>query len=108
MWFATEVFKRKPPVSNDGHENAQTGSWGEDVAACFLRNHGWEIVGRRVRPCRRDRRCEIDVIARLPDRRTVVFVEVKTHAGGQAQEERAAACLRELADGQEMARKLPL
>ena len=80
MWFATEVFRRKPTVPEHGNDNARTGSWGEDVAACFLRNHGWEIVGRGVRPCRRDRRCEIDVIVRSPDRQTVVFVEVKTHA----------------------------
>ena len=66
--------------SSRGEENASIGRWGEDVAACFLRSHGWNILGRRVRPCRRDRRCEIDVIARSRDRRTVVFVEVKTHA----------------------------
>ena len=80
MWFATEVLRKKQSTPSPRNESVRTGSWGEDVAACFLRNHGWEIVGRRVRPCRRDRRCEIDVIARSPDRQTVVFVEVKTHA----------------------------
>ena len=83
MWFATAVFKKKPSVPDSGHENARTGSWGEDVAACFLQNCGWKIVGRRVRPCMRDRRCEIDMIARSPDRQTVVFVEVKTHVAAR-------------------------
>ncbi len=80
MWFATEVFKKNPAVPGAENESVRIGSWGEDIAACFLKKHGWEIVGRRVRPCKRDRRCEIDVVARSADRQTVVFVEVKTHA----------------------------
>jgi Holliday junction resolvase-like predicted endonuclease len=80
MWLPTEIFKKLPEPPMPNHENAMTGKWGEDIATCFLRNHGWDIIGRRVRPCRRDRRCEIDVIARSRDRHTVVFVEVKTHA----------------------------
>ena len=81
MWRPTEIFRKKPAASSAsaspsrGHENARIGKWGEDIAACFLRNHGWDIVGRRVRPCKRDQRCEIDVIARKGD--TVAFVEVK-------------------------------
>jgi len=56
------------------------GAWGEDVAAEYLRVHGYEIVGRNVRPCRRDRRLEIDIVAydRLYD--VMAFVEVKQHA----------------------------
>ena len=93
MWRPTEIFRKNPAASNAGgtrsctsaspsrgHENARIGKWGEDIAACFLRNHGWDIVGRRVRPCKRDQRCEIDVIARSHDKQTVLFVEVKTHA----------------------------
>ena len=57
MWFATEVFKKNPAVPGAENESVRIGSWGEDIAACFLKNHGWEIVGRRVRPCKRDRRC---------------------------------------------------
>ncbi len=87
MWFAAEVLRRKKRPLPGGMENAATGKWGEDVAVCFLKNHGWEIVGRRVRPCQRDRRCEIDVIARSKNRQTLVFVEVKTHA---ARSERSA------------------
>lgn len=83
MWRPTEIFRNAPAASAAlarGHENARIGRWGEDVAVRFLRNHGWDIVGRRVRPCSRDRRCEIDVIVRSRDMRTVAFVEVKTHA----------------------------
>ena len=82
MWFATELFKDRsmPQVQSRGLENARTGVWGEGIAVCFLQNHGWDIIGRRVRPCKRDRRCEIDVIARTKNRRLVAFVEVKTHA----------------------------
>ncbi len=56
------------------------GRWGEDVAVAQLRVEGLTIVERNVRPCRDDRRIEIDVIAY--DRRLdlLVFVEVKQHA----------------------------
>ncbi len=64
---------------NRGLENAARGEWGEDVALAFLRRKGWRLVDRRVRPCARDRRCEIDIIVRSRDRRGIVFVEVKTH-----------------------------
>jgi Holliday junction resolvase-like predicted endonuclease len=64
-------------VDNVGVRN---GAWGEDVAVEFLRVHGYEIVGRNVRPCSRDRRLEIDVVAydRMYD--VIAFVEVKQHA----------------------------
>lgn len=55
------------------------GRWGEDVAVAHLRLEGLTILERNVRPCRNDRRIEIDVIAY--DRKTdvIVFVEVKQH-----------------------------
>ena len=53
--------------------NAETGLWGEQVAAVWLSDHGYAIVGRRVRPDRHD---EIDIIARKGD--VLSFVEVKT------------------------------
>ncbi len=55
------------------------GAWGEDVAVEFLRVHGYEIVDRNARPCARDRRLEIDVVAydRMYD--VMAFVEVKQH-----------------------------
>ena len=60
--------------------SVERGVWGEDVAASYLERNGWVVIGRRVRPCRRDRRCEIDIVVRSRDRRQVVFVEVKAHA----------------------------
>lgn len=51
-----------------------TGRWGEMVAEKHLLSMGgWRILGRRVRPGRRD---EIDLVAREAD--VLVFVEVKT------------------------------
>jgi len=63
-----------------GETSAASGRWGETVAAEFLGRNGWIVVARNIRPCTRDRRCEIDLIVRSRDRGTVVFVEVKTHS----------------------------
>lgn len=52
----------------------QLGKWGEDIAAQYLREQGYEIISRDWRFGHRD----IDIIARTPDNTTVVFVEVKT------------------------------
>ena len=49
------------------------GRWGEDRAADLLVREGYRILGRRVRPDRRD---EIDIVARKDQ--SLVFVEVKT------------------------------
>ena len=70
-------MRRPPEPANVGVAH---GAWGEDVAVEYLRVHGYEIVDRNVRPCRRDRRLEIDVIAydRMYD--VMAFVEVKQHA----------------------------
>ena len=56
--------------------NAETGIWGENVAAVWLSNNGYTIVGRRVRPDKHD---EIDIIAQKGN--VLAFVEVKTRAG---------------------------
>ena len=58
--------------------SGRQGSWGEDVACRYLDGLGWSVVERNARPCARDRRCEIDIVARRPSG-GVVFVEVKTH-----------------------------
>lgn len=55
------------------------GRWGEGVAGRHLERRGWRILERNSRPCRADRRCEIDLIALAPRENMVVFVEVKTH-----------------------------
>lgn len=55
---------------------ADLGRSGERFAARELRRRRYRIVARNVRR----RFGEIDLIALAPDRRTVVFVEVKTRA----------------------------
>lgn len=54
------------------------GQKGEDVAAQWLKDHGWNVLDRRFRSGHRD----IDIIATYFDRRLfehiVVFVEVRT------------------------------
>lgn len=59
----------------DKTRNAEIGLWGERIAVDWLIAAGYEIVGRRVRPTRRD---EIDIIARKGF--VLAFVEVKTRA----------------------------
>jgi len=51
----------------------ETGKWGEKIAAKFLKNNGYKILGKRVHIGTRD---EFDLIAR--DGKVLVFVEVKT------------------------------
>lgn len=62
-----------------GELSVARGKWGEDMAAAYLGKRGMMVVGRNVRPCVGDRRCEIDLIVQTKDARTVIFVEVKTH-----------------------------
>ena len=54
---------------------AELGIWGEKAAANWLKQQGWRIVGRQVRPNRHD---EIDIIAMKGN--VTAFVEVKTRA----------------------------
>ena len=76
MAFASRLLRRL--TGRDGNEQPQArsavvGKWGEEKAAAHLRASGFTILGRNVRPDKRD---EIDVVARIGD--TLVFVEVKT------------------------------
>lgn len=64
------------------------GAWGEDVATEHLRIRGYEIVERNARPCRRDARLEIDVVAYDKTHDIMVFVEVKQHRGHTPYERR--------------------
>lgn len=57
-----------------------------DVAAKFLTERGYVVVGREERPCERDRRCVIDLIARKAggtfsemEKSGMVFFAVKAH-----------------------------
>lgn len=52
---------------------ADSGVWGETLAADYLKAKGWRILGVRVRLDRRD---ELDIVA--CDGEVLVFVEVKT------------------------------
>lgn len=55
---------------------AETGRWGEDVAAQYLSEHGYRVIERNF-----NLRCgEIDIIAATD--RYVCFVEVRTRTDG--------------------------
>ena len=66
-----------PETANIG---VRHGCWGEEIAACFLRAAGFEILERNSCPCSFDRRLEIDIVAYEIATDTLVFVEVKQHA----------------------------
>ena len=57
---------------DNGPEHLQTGIWGEELAASYLREKGYVILERDWHSVHRD----IDIIAQ--DGETIVFVEVKT------------------------------
>lgn len=57
---------------DEGPEHLQTGVWGEDLAAAYLREKGYVILERDWHSKHRD----IDIIAQQHD--CIVFVEVKT------------------------------
>lgn len=59
-------------LKEDGPEHLQTGVWGEELAAAYLREKGYAILERDWHSKHRD----IDIIAQ--DGETTVFVEVKT------------------------------
>lgn len=52
--------------------NQQLGKWGEETAAQWLREHGYEIIAQNVRTPYG----EIDIVAKQND--ITIFVEVKT------------------------------
>lgn len=87
------MAEKKTP-QEQGRSNAVQGAWGEAVTAAFLCAKGWRELGRNVRPCTKDLRCEIDLIMKDPENR-VVFVEVKTHARHSSREGRLARITRE-------------
>jgi len=55
-------------------QHNDTGHWGEEMAADYLRGKGYTIRDMNWRQGHRD----LDVVALTPDMRTIVFVEVKT------------------------------
>lgn len=64
------LFRRHLAKEND----KDFGSWGEDIAAKFLRKKGYRIIERNFR-CKKG---EIDIVASEGD--SLVFVEVKTRS----------------------------
>lgn len=54
-----------------------TGSWGENAAADYLKERGFEILGKNVRTPHG----EIDLVAKLDD--VVIFVEVRTRTSSR-------------------------
>ena len=75
----------RPPERNG---SVARGVWGEEAAAEYLRRGGYVIVERNARPCRKDRRLEIDIVAYHEPSDAMVFVEVKQHAGHSPWERR--------------------
>jgi putative endonuclease len=59
------------PYHKMSTKKQQIGKWGENEAADFLSNHGYEIIARNVRTLRG----EIDLVVKLED--VTVFVEVR-------------------------------
>ena len=66
------LFRKKQKIRPEAH---RAGAWGEKLAADFLKNKGYQILGRNVRF---GSRCELDLVARSPAPEVLVFVEVKT------------------------------
>ena len=63
-------------------EHNDLGKWGEDEAALYYEDRGYEILERDWKVGKRD----IDLIALAEDKDTLVFVEVKTRQNNDLQE----------------------
>jgi uncharacterized protein (TIGR00252 family) len=66
--------QKRLQMKENGPTHLQTGIWGEDLAAAYLRDKGYIILERDWHSKHRD----IDIIAQ--DGETTVFVEVKTRS----------------------------
>jgi putative endonuclease len=66
------LFRKKADLRPEAQ---RSGTWGEQLAADFLKKRGYQILGKNVRF---GSRCELDIVARLFAPETLVFVEVKT------------------------------
>jgi putative endonuclease len=67
----------EPPPQAPLAGNKRTGHQGEEIAASFLIARGYRILERNFR-CKGG---EVDIIARDPVDRSLVFIEVKTRHG---------------------------
>jgi len=74
-WFGSDnTAKPTDPLPSD---KRGVGTLGEDLAAKFLASHGFSILERNFR-CKGG---EVDIIARDPGDRSLVFIEVKARRG---------------------------
>lgn len=71
------AFKSNTPADSSPTGNRRTGILGEEVAANFLIARGYRILERNFR-CRGG---EVDIIARAPGDKSLVFIEVKARKG---------------------------
>ena len=74
-WFGRDATVPEPdPLPAD---NKRVGRQGEEIAAGFLTTRGYRILERNFR-CKGG---EVDIIARDPGDRSLVFIEVKARRG---------------------------
>ncbi len=64
----------------DYGDNLALGRFGEDFAASYLTSKHYQILKRNFRAKRYG---EVDIIARSPDQKSLIFVEVKTRIGDE-------------------------
>ena len=73
-------------------EQNDLGKWGEDEAALYYEDKGYEILERDWKVGKRD----IDLIALTEDKDTLVFVEVKTRQNNDLQEPEEAVDVKKM------------
>lgn len=73
-------------------EHNDLGKWGEDEAALYYEDRGYEILERDWKVGKRD----IDLIALTEDKDTLVFVEVKTRQNNELQEPEEAVDVKKM------------
>ena len=73
-------------------EHNDFGKWGEDEAALYYEDRGYEILERDWKVGKRD----IDLIALTEDKDTLVFVEVKTRQNNELQEPEEAVDVKKM------------
>jgi putative endonuclease len=74
-WFGKEATQPKTgPLTSD---NSRVGNLGEEIAANYLTARGYRILERNFR-CKGG---EVDIVARDPADKSLVFIEVKARRG---------------------------
>jgi putative endonuclease len=74
-WFGRDTAP--PGTDPPPTDNRSVGNRGEEIAANYLTARGYRILERNFR-CKGG---EVDIIARDPDDRSLIFIEVKTRRG---------------------------